>query len=87
MAILNVIDEPAICPGCGAAYRSGFEIDEGKKIRAYLRIGDKIPFDAPPRGERTIEGLGKCLSCGAWITAAIQLHEGTIKGIVAVAIG
>ena len=87
MALLNVIDEPATCPKCGDAYNSGFEIDEGKKVRAYLKIGDSIPFDTPPSGERTVEGLGKCLSCGAWITAAIQLYGGTIKGIGAVGIG
>ena len=87
MALLNVIDEPATCPNCGVDYDDGFDIDEGKKIRAHLRIGDSIPFDSPPVGERTIEGLGKCRSCGGWITAQIHVRGVTITGLGTVAVG
>ena len=89
MSLLNVIDEPVICPNCGRAYDAGFEIGVGRNVRARLRIGDRIPSDLPsePGKQWTTEGLGKCLWCGSWITADIQLQGSTIKGIVRVAIG
>lgn len=86
MAALNVIDEPAACPKCGMSYEAGFEIEEGKKIRAHLRIGDSIPGSNLPTGKWTTEGLGKCLKCGSWISAQIQVDGAVVAAIDGIAL-
>jgi hypothetical protein len=63
------------------AYDAGFEIEEGKKVRAHLRIGDNVPGSNLPNGKWTAKGLGKCLKCGTWIIAQIHVEGSAIVSV------
>lgn len=55
-------------------YEAGFDILEGDKVAATIRIGDNLPWSGPgvPVGQWETKAIGQCLRCSAWLkTAAV----------------
>jgi len=80
MALRNRISVNGTCPVCQNASLMTFTVDEGDRVAAHLRLGDKLPTAQIPMPDWLWETLGSgyCERCKAELWAAIGYSESRI---------